>query len=171
MEMNKAISKNRNVLFSIKIIFLSLIFFNLTSCSDLYEIDSGDTGFSLSIRNFTDIEYVGCKFYMGAYDKNENYIVVDSLIYPDVVIYKNTEGASINLEQGYSTTYPSLDNKNGLNVYGYWEPKYTKIESISGNRDIVFKFELENGLSKITTPINFSNGSLSPTIRAEGISW
>lgn len=170
--MNKAISKIQNKLLNvIKVFLLSLMLVNLIKCSELSEIDAGDSGFSLSIRNFTESEYIGCKFYMGAYDLNNNFIAVDSLVYPNLKIFKKNEGSNINVEDGYSTTYPFRESTKGLNEYGYWSPKYPQIENVSGNRDIVFKFQLDNGAYKITAPINFSNGSLSPTIRESGISW
>jgi len=160
--------KNKYIHKSIVLILVMTIF---TNCDVLDSIDAHDSGFQLSIDNYTDKEYIGCKFYMGAFDVNNTFIAVDSLIYPDLVIFKKNEGNDINTERGFSTTFPFRESKKGINKFGFWEPKFAEILEISGNRGIVFKFELKNGMFDFTNPLNFANGSISPSIFDTEIKW
>jgi len=151
---------------------LLVVFSFFLNCTGNFLIDVDiDSGFQLSINNFTDKEYIGCKFYMGAFDADNNFVAVDSLIYPDLVIFKKNEGNDINTERGFSTTYPFKKSQKGLNKYGFWAPKQTLIKEISGNTDIVLKFELENGMFDFTQPLPFRNGSISPSIFDTEIIW
>lgn len=160
-----------NQRYKITQLFYFLVFIIVVSCTSLTDgLSADDDGFTIFIRNYTDKEYRGCKFYMGAFDSNNNFIAVDSLVYPNLKIYKNTEGAIINTEEGYSRTSPFLDNKNGLNQFGYWEPNISEIERISGERTIHIKSTLVN-----QTVFNISsspNGTLTVKILEDGsISW
>lgn len=164
---------NKKKILKIQIIlYIHLLFYSCIDISIPSIDDDVDSGFSITIRNYTEKEYIGCKFYMGTYDENNNYIAVDSLVYPDLVIYRKTEGIDVNEENGFSTTYPFRESRKGLNEYGYWSPKKIEIKEISGNTEIVFKFELSNGVFGFTSPLDISNGSLSLIIREGGIiSW
>jgi len=173
MEMNKATNKIKNNAKQVlRLTFLIFILGSLTSCEELNNFFASDSGYDLSIRNFTDKEFKGCKFYMGAFDENKNFIATDSLMYPDLIIYKKTEGVDINVEQGYSRTYPFRESKEGLNEYGYWEPNIAKIREITGGINVTFKFELSDGSYDFTDiPYTSANGSISTTINEQGISW
>lgn len=151
-------------------LFYLILFVLVVSCTSLDSIWADDDGFTISIRNYTNKEYVSAKFYMGAFDVNNDYIAVDSLIYPDLTIYKNTGGTHINKDDGYSVTFPFLNHKNGLNDFGYWVPKFTEIEMISGERIIHFKAVLAN--QEAFNLSSFGNGTLVVKILQDGsVSW
>jgi len=159
--------KIRLIYKSIIILIFFSFFFNCTG--NFFDTDI-DSGFQIFIRNYSDKNYKGCKFYMGAIDANNTFITVDSLVYPDLVIFKKTEGDCIDAENGFSTTKPFLENSNGLNKFGYWEPKHQTIKELSADNKIHFKAEVEGKI--VFNIAGGANGQLFLRILEDGsLSW
>ncbi|MCD8440005.1 hypothetical protein [Tenacibaculum finnmarkense] len=134
-----------------KILFLIVCSFFLSCGTNLDDIDFGPkNGIALVFFNYTDIEYTGYKFYIGAV-KNNKFIAtgsvdVKSIIWsiktaPSENMTKNDEtGEKIARSYGGFVEAPSFED-------GRWQPDYDKIKAISN--EYTYKLRLSDGREQV----------------------
>lgn len=149
-----------------------IFFISLMSC-DLKEsltIGSEDSGFSFGIRNYSAVEYNNCVLYMGYLNSTYNFEAIDSLSYNNIVIYKKGDGDYIK-DEGYSSTDPFRNNKNGLNKYGYWPPNEELISKKSVDGRVYFKINLEGKTSVSSARAAFNGHVILKILENGDLSW
>ena len=147
---------------------LSLVVILLISACDLVTVDEAeDSGFDLSVKNFSDKEYNNLTLYMGYKDVNNNLIALDSLMLNDITIYKKGDGDNFNSEQGFSLTYPFHQNNSGLNKFNLWEPNDKLKQKFYEDEEFSLKANLEGKVS-FSIPRIRLNGGFDLTILENG---
>lgn len=142
--------------------FLFISFFLLLSSCDLFTSisESGeDSGFEVYVINRSEIEYKGISFYMGTLDKNNKFVAIDSLHYPELVIHRKGEGNNVDEVTGYSKTYPFQFDNTGLDENDVWTPDIERIKEVSSNNKVNFKVKLDNRTSISTSSVSLFNGT------------
>lgn len=152
------------------LLLISLILLISCDIKELSSFGSEDSGFSFGIRNYSIKEYNNCILYMGYLDSNYNFEAIDSLSYDSIVIYKKGDG-DYNETQGYSSTDPFRNNKNGLNKYGYWEPDQAIISRESVDGRVYFKINLEGKTSVSSARAAFNGHVLLKILENGDLSW
>lgn len=131
-----------------------------------------DSGFRIKILNYSDKSYTGCIIYVGALDKTNKFIALDSLDYLNLYIKSRNEETKIDRFDGkkYSVTNPFEEFSNGLTKFNTWAPPARgKIENISPNGEISFKLSLVNGPTGIFETFKFSIGDINAVISENGV--
>ena len=135
------------------IILLNLFIFYSCEFSPSLGVEGGeDTGFNIYFLNKSDVEYIGLDLYMGAIDKDGNFIAIDSLSYPDFKVNKKWEGDDVDEFRGDSKSYPFRFDDTGLDQYGVWVSNPNKITEISPENKITFKAILGGSKTTYSTP-------------------
>lgn len=141
----------------------------ITSCEFQSLNQSGeDTGFNFIILNRSDIEYKGLNLYMGALDKNNSFIAVDSLFYPDFIIPKKGEVDKIEEATRASESFPFEFDNTGLDENNVWVPKVETIKKVSIDNKVYFKAMLGKEITFSGPSASISNGTTILTILEDG---
>lgn len=146
-----------------KFVYIILSIALLSNCvsDDCYGIDCvEESGFSMAILNYSDKEYMGCTFYAGTYNNNGAFVILDSILAPDIVITKFNEG-KINPGNNFSTTEITKLNSTGLNKYGAWTlPTKAKLKEFNGAGELYILFELNQDKSSFIKKVTGTNGTI-----------
>ncbi|MCD8403650.1 hypothetical protein [Tenacibaculum finnmarkense] len=134
-----------------KILFLIVCsFFISCGIGSAYENFEPKNGITLVFYNYTDIEYTGYKFYIGAV-KNDKFIATDSVKVKtkiwtistapsDRIIIDSRTGEKTVLSYDGFVEAPSFED-------GRWQPDYDKIKAISN--EYTYKLRLSDGREQV----------------------
>lgn len=115
------------------------------SCSSLEGIDESENGIYLQFDNYTESEYNGYKFYIGAI-KNNEFIATDSIVSDKLI---NSLLTAEPITDGNGDKYVSISGfypRSELSNNG-WRPDYEEIRSLSNT--YTFKIVFPNGREKV----------------------
>lgn len=158
-------------IFKIITLFTVCIFF--ISCQ-ISNVDESENGITINFYNYTNIEYTGYSFYIGAV-KNGEFIVTDSVNVKTIINSIDTAPADrllTNKKTGEKIAL-SYDGFKGSNFpFGTWRPDYEKIKAISN--EYTYKLRLSDGreetfMNQLESFDNFSVGNLKLDIKKDSI--
>lgn len=104
---------------------------------------------------------------MGYKNMNKEFVATDSLVYKNITIFKKGDGDNYDPENGYSLTFPFHYSKDGLSKYGYRIPNREAINTLSVDKKLYFKANLEGKIS-ISSPTTFFNGEQTLQVLENG---
>ena len=135
----------------IKILFLIICsFFISCDINSAYDNFEPENGIALVFFNYTEFEYTGYKFFIGAV-KNNKFIATDSVEVKTIIWSINT-APSENLIKNNETGEQIARSYDGFTVGdsfpdGRWQPDYDKIKAISN--EYTYKLRLSDGREQV----------------------
>ncbi|MCG8750284.1 hypothetical protein [Tenacibaculum finnmarkense] len=134
-----------------KILFLIVCSFFLSCGTNLDDIDLGPkNGIAIEFYNFTEIEYTGYQFYIGAV-KNNKFIATDSVDIKTTIWSIKTAPTGYLLENNNTREEIALSYDGFVETPsfedGRWQVDYDKIKAISN--EYTYKLRLSDGREQV----------------------